>query len=252
MKCKNCDNKVDGQFCSQCGQNSKIDKLNLPNFLTEISDNVFQLNRGLLYTIKELFTRPGHAIRGFIQGKRKNYFKPIAYALTLSTLYFIFSKIISKKTIIGDTISGFIDASTGDVEKFSILTSSLEWLASNVAYAALILIPIYSFASYMSFLGKGYNYLEHIVLNSYIVGQQAIIYSIFLLPSIFISNDYYIQILMIIISISYVVWTFKTFFHEQRLIATTLRLVLVYLLIFIFIIGIFTAVSLGEMVIKKY
>ena len=77
MNCKNCDKIVDGNFCAHCGQNIKVDKLNLPNFLTEVSDSVFQLNGGLFYTIKELFVRPGHTIREFLIGRRKGHFKPI-------------------------------------------------------------------------------------------------------------------------------------------------------------------------------
>jgi len=145
MNCKNCDNKIEGNFCTYCGQNVKVDRLNLPNFLTEISDSVFQLNRGLFYTIKELFIRPGHAIRDFIQGKRKEYFKPITYVLTLSTLYFLVSQISDNPTLIDDFFSGATDGVQGknSIAKFPLV----EWLSDNYAYTTLLLIPIFSFLS---------------------------------------------------------------------------------------------------------
>ena len=179
MNCKNCDKTVDGNFCAHCGQSIKVDKLNLPNFLTEISDSVFQLNRGLFFTIKELFFRPGHTIREFLIGRRKGHFKPIAFVLIMSTVYLLISRISDHSTIIDDFLLGF--SVTG--EERELLTNSskfLNWLSENYAYTILLLLPVFSLASYLSFKGLGQNYLEHIVINSYITGQQAIFYSIFI------------------------------------------------------------------------
>ena len=61
MNCKNCDQIVGGNFCTHCGQSTKIDKVNLPNFVRELSDSVFQINKGFFYTLKALFVRPGHS-----------------------------------------------------------------------------------------------------------------------------------------------------------------------------------------------
>lgn len=71
MNCKNCSQLVDGTFCKACGQNIKVTRIDLPNFLTEVSDSVFQINRGLFYTIKQLFTRPEYSISKFLNGKEK-------------------------------------------------------------------------------------------------------------------------------------------------------------------------------------
>ena len=140
MTCKNCDNEVIGNFCAHCGQNIKVGKLNIPNFLTEISDDVFQLNRGLLYSIKELFIRPGHTIREYIEGKRKEHFKPIAFVLIMSTVYFLVSKISDRSTFITDLILGF---SGGSVEGGLSINSFLNWLSDNYAYTALLLLPFF-------------------------------------------------------------------------------------------------------------
>jgi ascorbate-specific PTS system EIIC-type component UlaA len=77
---------IEGNFCQHCGQNTNVDKINLPNFLHELSDSIFQINKGILFTIRELFVRPGESIREFIKGKRKYHFKPVAFALVMSTV----------------------------------------------------------------------------------------------------------------------------------------------------------------------
>ena len=87
MKCKNCDQNIDTNFCPNCGQSAKVGEINLSYFLQEMTDSLFQINRGFFFTMRELFIRPGESIREYLSGKRNNHFTPIAYVLTLSTIY---------------------------------------------------------------------------------------------------------------------------------------------------------------------
>ena len=235
MNCKNCGKIVEQKFCSYCGQNSKVGKINLSNFLNEISESVLQVNRGLFYTLKELFVRPGHSIKEFLNGKRKNHFKPVAYVLTFSTLYFLISRLVGENTWMNDLILGF-SKGANDSKSGIEIPSFLTWLSENFAYATLLLLPVFSFASYLSFFGFGRNYLEHIVLNSYVTGQQAIFYSIFILLKIFIDSKY-LEIIPFLISISYAFWIFLQFFIKGNRIINILRSILTYFLYLIFSFG---------------
>jgi len=235
MNCKNCGKIIEGNFCSHCGQNSKVGKVNLSNFLSEISESVFQINKGLFFTIKELLVRPGPCVKEFLNGKRKNHFKPIAYVLTFSTLYFLISRLTGENTWMNDVISGFSEAAN-DAKRDKEIPSLLAWLSENFAYANLLLLPIFSFASYLSFFGFKRNYLEHIVLNSYVTGQQAIFYSIFILIEIFIDSKY-LELMPVLISVVYASWVYWQFFIKGNRIINILRLVLAYVLYIIFSLG---------------
>lgn len=235
MICKNCNKPVEGNFCVHCGQSSKVDRINLPNFVEELTDNVFQINRGLLFTVKELFVRPGHAIREFIQGKRKNYVKPIAYAFLLSTVYFLLSKYVGKDTVITSGLTGFSRGIADKGGSNTSVQSIFNWLVNNHAYTTLLLIPLYSLSSYLSFFNKGLNYLEHFVLNAYIVGQQAIVYIFFILISAIFDEDYYLEILMVVIAVIYAFWVFRQFFSYLIASQVTLRTFLTYLFNLLFI-----------------
>jgi hypothetical protein len=231
MNCKNCGNNLEGNFCSNCGQSVKVDKLNLHSFLTELTDSVFQINRGLFFTIKELFLRPGHTIRNFLDGKRKKHFKPIAYVFTLSTVYFLVSQISDSPTLIDDFLSG---ASDGVQEQDSkIKFPVLEWLSNNYAYTTLLLIPIFSLASFISFLGLGRNYLENIVINSYITGHQAIFYSFFVIIGLFFDNSGFTVLVAAIISMSFNFWAYLQFFNNAKKGLVIVRLFLTYILFYI-------------------
>lgn len=235
MKCKNCGKEFSGNFCPHCGQSAKIEKINLPNFIEEFTNTVFQVNRGFPFTIKELFIRPGHAIRDFIEGKRKNYFKPIAYAFLLSTVYFLVSKYLGKNTISSDAFTGFSRAMADSGSKDTNVQAILDWLIKNYAYTTLLLIPLYSLSSYLSFFNKGLNYLEHFVLNAYVVGQQAIIYIFFIIISTIFDEDYYLEILMVIITIIYAYWVFRQFFIKAPKLEIILRVVFTYFINLVFI-----------------
>lgn len=249
MECKNCGNNFEGNFCNLCGQNSKVERLNFSSIVNEISDSIFQVNRGFFFTFKELSVRPGHAIREFIEGHRKYYFKPLAYALTLSTVYFVLSSLSGLNTFLGEIISGFTGATKENgIDSFS---NVLIWFADNYAYTILLLIPVFSISSYLAFLGKGYNYWENLVLNSYITGHQAIIYSISLIPSIIWPDFYYTEVFIFLFTIFYSFWTFRQFFRELKLMETILRIVFVYLLNFVLINGILFVFSLGSIIVGK-
>ena len=242
MNCRNCGYEVDRKFCSNCGQNSIVGRIKLTTVLSELSESVFQINKGFFYTLKELFTRPGKSIKEFLIGKRKYHFKPIAYVLTLSTVYFLITQFTNQNTWIDDGITGWINGITEtnteeDIPKFA------NWLAKNYAYTTLIFLPLFSLASYLSFFKFHKNYLEHIVLNSYITGQQAIFYSLFAIGKSVIGGDV-IEIFSFLVAISYTFWVFWQFFSEGNRMMNILRSTMTYILYLIFSLG-FLLILLG-------
>jgi hypothetical protein len=241
MHCKNCGHKIDGNFCSQCGQNSNVSRITFGSIVQEISESIFQVNRGLFFTIRELFLSPGLSIGDFLEGKRKNHFKPIAYVLTLSTLYFLVTKLTGQNTYLDDFIAGLRSGVSETNSGFELL-DIVTWLAQNYAYAALLLLPVFSFASYLAFFGFGKNYLEHIVLNSYVTGQQAIFYAIFAIGGKLI--DYYIlELFPFVFSIGYAYWVFWQFFSRGSRWGNLLRSTGAYLLYLIFNLAFFLLIA---------
>jgi hypothetical protein len=241
MVCKNCGKLVKGNFCGHCGQDSKVGKINLRNFLNEFSESVFLINKGFFYTLINLFKHPGQSIKDFLNGKRKIHFKPVAYVLTLSTLYFLISRLTGENTWMNDVIFGF-SLGANDLESNLETPPMLIWLAENFAYTTLIMLPVYSLASYLSFLGLGRNYLEHIILNAYTTGQQAIFYSFFLLLNIFITSKY-LEVAPVFISISYNFWVFWQFFVKGNRMVNILRTLLTYALYLIFSLGLLFVIN---------
>ena len=167
VTCKNCDQTYSGHFCNNCGQPADTHKLNLHFIMHDIQHAFFHFDKGVLFTAKELFTRPGDSIREFIEGKRVKHFKPISLVIILATLYgvlrhlFHFS-VLDKKAV--SEIQG--------VEYESLN----EWILHHYYWIILLSIPMFSIASYLVFRKQGYNFIEHFVLNAYMASQRLICY----------------------------------------------------------------------------
>lgn len=246
MKCKNCDQNIDTNFCPNCGQSAKVGEINLSYFLQEMTDSLFQINRGFFFTMRELFIRPGESIREYLSGKRRNHFKPVAYVLTLSTIYFIISRQLNLETFLGDLLVGFSNGATqqnADDRQIEVLN----WFVSNYAYTMLMLLPMYALTTFLAFKRSGVNYLEHFILNAYIIGQQAIIYSISALVSLTGIKDDILVNITLLITVSFAIRVFWQFFSETGRISLILRSFLSYILSFIFMILLFSIILIGVM-----
>ncbi|GAB2497976.1 DUF3667 domain-containing protein [Algoriphagus taiwanensis] len=228
MNCKNCGNLVEENFCGNCGQSIKISRINFSGFINDLSDSVFQVNRGLFFTIWELIVRPGIAIKNFLQGKRKPYFKPFAFLLTTSTFYFLLAEFTDQSTWLDSFYSGWISGAS-DLNQESNAEKVLSWFVYNFRISTLFLLPVYSFACFLSFRKFGFNFLEFIVINCYVSGQQALIYGICTLGEALFQNQLF-ESSSFFLSTGYAFWVFWKLFDQAKPAGRVFRTLLTYLL----------------------
>lgn len=230
MNCKNCDYSYAPahNFCPNCGQSTKEERISFASLASQLSEGVFQVDKGFLYTLRELFVRPGDSIRAYIDGQRKNHFKPVAYVLTLSTVYFLLSKWAGSGTFLTDLVQGVIDGSLGDDPKVNSL-GVIQWFIDNYAYLVVLLLPVFALASWLSFRKTKFNYFEHTVLAAYVTGQQAVFYTIHAFVSLFSKSGIWV-IGTLILSVAYTFYVFRQFFGEYTSLNVLIRTLLTYVL----------------------
>ncbi len=184
--CQNCNLEINGNFCSHCGQNSNTHRLNFHFLWHDIQHGLLHVDKGILYSVKELFTRPGHSIREFLQGKRVKHFKPISLVLILAGIYGLLSHYLDIN-LLSDNFE-----MTASGEKFNQTKTTfdkmLEWVSQHYSILALLQIPIFSIGTYLCFKKIGYNFIEHLVINAFIAGQKLIIH-IIAFPLDYFSNN---------------------------------------------------------------
>ncbi|MFY0696913.1 MAG: DUF3667 domain-containing protein [Balneola sp.] len=237
MTCKNCGEEISGDFCSYCGQKTKVDRINAQYILSEIPNTFFQIDTGLFFTIKEFFKRPGNSIREYLEGKRKNYIRPVSYVLLLSTFYALVANLISETTFLGEVVLGMAEGGPS-TQSDPVLSTILQWIAQNHAYSTVLFLPFFSISSLIAFKKYRYNFFEHFVINAYITGQQAIIYSFFVLVQYIGSIDlYYYPIIPLSLSVGFAFWTFIQLFSPAGKISSFLRTLMAYILCYLIILA---------------
>lgn len=238
ITCKNCDHSFKGNFCNNCGQTANTHDINFKSIIHEIQHSIFHIDKGILYTTKELLLRPGHTIRGYLNGKRVKHFKPFAYILILSTIYALLTKLSHKTNFLGDIFLG-LEAGARDADRYQpgIFEDILLWMSGNYAYATLVILPLLSFSSYLCFFRQKYNFFQHLIINSFIAGQRTAVFLIFLPFTYFVTdqltNDI-IDNLKAVVGICLTFWTYYQFFNKMTPMKRVLATVATYLVTIIF------------------
>ncbi|PSR53066.1 hypothetical protein AHMF7605_05760 [Adhaeribacter arboris] len=161
--CKNCNNHFEGNFCNHCGQAAATHKLNLHFIWHDLQHGLFHFDNGIFYSIKQLVTRPGHTIREFIEGKRVRHFKPLSLVVVLATLYGLHYHYFIK-----DIFN--VQPLHAEENIVSAYEKLIKWTIDHFAYASLVLILSYTIASYLVFKKMRFNFVEHLVLNTFYMG----------------------------------------------------------------------------------
>ncbi|MCJ8211983.1 DUF3667 domain-containing protein [Mucilaginibacter sp. RS28] len=207
--CLNCGNLVAEKYCGNCGQVSSTHRYSLKHVVThDFVHGVWHVDKGVLYTLKELFTNPGHSVRAYILGKRANYFNFI----TLLLLILAMSSLVSHYSHIKltDLVPESGRNAVSALEEFSMKYPKL---------VLLITIPITSVFSLLWFKKGKFNYAEHLVLNSYKASAELTVALLFTIITIFYTNIsglifiYYIAVGGF--TFVYSIWFYYQFFSKS-------------------------------------
>src|SRR6218665_3458452 len=169
--CLNCNEEIKGNFCSNCSQATSTHRFSLSHVLQhDLIHGIFHFDTGFFYTIKELFSRPGHSIREYVQGKRVKHFNYFATIILLLTINYF----LKKWTKI-------------EVADLYDQTGLFKVLKHYSKITVFLHVPIIALASYLLFKKSKQNFTENLVLNMYLLCGVLTISLI--LPFIMLFND---------------------------------------------------------------
>lgn len=207
--CLNCSQPINNKYCGNCGQKASTHRYSLKHFIEhDFIHGVWHVDKGILYTIKELFTRPGHSVREYIQGKRINYFSFVTLLLLTATI----SSLLSHYSDLD--YSSFVPD-----DRKEMMNSLKELMISYFKIYLLITIPFMAFFSYLWFKKAGFNYSEHLVLNSYRTAADMVVlvvltfFTLFFKSSTVVLNAY--TLMYMTFNLVYGVWFYFQFFSQS-------------------------------------
>lgn len=206
MECKNCNAEINSKFCPDCGQPAIIKRIDGHYIMHEI-EHVLHFERGILYTIRELITKPGQNIRNYLSENRSRLVKPIIFIILTSLIYSLTVSIFH----IEEGYFKFEGDETKSITQFKIT----KWIQSHYGYANLIMGVFIAFWVKLFFKKHKLNLFEILILLCFVMGMGMLIFSVFG----FIQGLTNLNIISIggIVGIAYCSWAIGNFFGKTQI-----------------------------------
>jgi len=173
--CKNCGEKVIGNYCSHCGQKILEERISFHYIWHEVLHFFTHFEKGFLFTSWSMLAKPGKVVTDFVKGKRKVYQQPVSFFLIWITMYLLLLYIVEK--IFGENV-------VIDYKEYFGPTSTTKFAVSHLSIVLLVVIPFQ--ALYFNWLvaWKKYNYFECFVVAMYYLGTVIMLQCGFVLLAI--------------------------------------------------------------------
>ncbi len=161
--CKNCNYKLDKQYCSNCGQKN-VEVLELKIIIKDFFKDVFELDSRVFLTLKYLLFKPGFLTKEYWLGKRKRYISPMRLIIITSFIYFIMVPFLFDES---ETFFYKDDQPTANQKKVYLeaIDARLKTMVISLEkYATLIATPFLTFILSWLYRNRGLLYLHHIIV----------------------------------------------------------------------------------------
>jgi len=160
--CLNCGTPVDRKFCPECGQKTDTHRITPQHFIMhDLVHGVMHLDKGILFTLKETFIRPGYAARDYVAGRRKNYYNIFYLIFLLLGIYMVAQG--------HDAMAIQIDSNPATQGLPTFFANFYKFVFLYAKYLVLVIIPILALSGFIVFQKLNYNYAEHQIISGFVM-----------------------------------------------------------------------------------
>jgi len=124
--CQNCETPTPGNFCPECGQDSRDHRVALRLLVVGLWNDLFTFDNRFWRSIVLLLFKPGTLTGQFIAGRRVRYIPPARMYLFISLVFFFLMSVMVKAELRGSEES---DAAAGAAVADSVRTAVVDSLA---------------------------------------------------------------------------------------------------------------------------
>jgi hypothetical protein len=204
MNCKNCNNEVDHNFCPNCGQPSKLKRID-GHYVTHEIEHILHFERGILFTVKELFINPGQNIRDYISENRSRLVKPVIFIIITSLIYTLISHFFH----IEDEYLKYEGLENSTFVKI------LGWMQRNYGYMNILTGISIAIWLKVFFKKYGYNFFELLIMLCFVLGISMLIFAFFAI----VEGILHTKLLNIagMIGMIYLIWATGNFFEKKKI-----------------------------------
>jgi len=205
MNCKNCNYQVNSKFCPNCGHPTELKRISGKYIIHEI-EHVLHLEKGIFYTIKELFIRPGYNVRTYLTENRSRLVKPIIFIIITSLIYSVCNHIFH----IEDGYVQFQD------NQPSATKAIFKWVQEHYGYSNIIMGVFIALWIKLFFRKFQYNFFEILILLCFVMGIGMLIYSFFGIIQGLTSIS--LGFVGGIVGVAYTTWAIGLFYGKKKVI----------------------------------
>ena len=232
--CLNCGTAIQENYCSRCGQPTNTGEISFKETISNFLTVSFALEGPLWLTIRGLIINPGNLFREYIAGKRKTYYKPVAFFILITAVYLILRTLIGFDLLEDGSAKKDIEElaaiSPKTHEVFRVMSSNINNILFLLVFSIALMLKL--------FFKKKYNLAEYTSIALFIVGIYTIVRTI----TMFIDKFTKIEIDSIELGILLVLIFYSSFslFQEKNFLS-----VVKYALVSIFSLVLYLIFALG-------
>lgn len=188
--CADCGRAVDGpaqKFCPSCGQPTPVHRIDWHFMAHELEHSVLHMDRGILYSLKELMLRPGRLMRDYLEGRRARQAKPFLLLMVSAAAVVLLGKLLLDGNVVETVVqAGAMPTVGADADAQAVQAAALQaqavvgaWMNRNFALFTLLLIPLQALALRIAFIGTGrLNYPEWMVVTAFLTVQALVFWGL--------------------------------------------------------------------------
>ena len=152
ISCKNCESKLSGRYCSECGQDSIETIVPLKVFFKQGIEDILSFDFRYPNTLKALLI-PGRLTEDYLKGQRIRYAPPLKFVFNVSILLFVVIALTAPES--------------SQVKVNSDLSADLGYFAREYAllitFSQLLILPVWAFLLNWLFRKQRPLYLNHLI-----------------------------------------------------------------------------------------
>ncbi len=225
--CKNCEYNIVMNFCANCGQR-KTKRIDRTYLTDELQYTFFHMNKGFFYSVKQLIKNPGKTAREFVEGNRVNHYKPILLVFLLSGIVaFLTNTLVHPGEVY--KVYNELQLAKQPKETVEMMREINEASASMTQFmmkyysliTLLVVVPLMSICTWITYRKWGYNFYENIVANSYYYSLLMVFTTFMVLPAqFFLKNNpglfmFIPMILSLFGAVSTYFWFYIGFYNKK-------------------------------------
>ena len=205
--CVACGTAATAKFCPDCGERMKPRRISFGELFADYWDDVVSLDVAFLRTLKNLVKRPGQFAREYVEGNRKNFYRPVPFFLLAVALHYLATVVFMdlEDIIRTQSISDMPMYDEEQMKAFAEIQGLQEKWGKTMQAAQL---PIFALFSWLLFRKRSKtNYWENGVLFMYTLG-------FLLLVNVLVSLSYHVFPTVVMSAISFIVFLGILAYHS--------------------------------------